>query len=93
MAAVTNSDFLAEVYGNLDPGTHGWVCTFKADPSNAPPEVWTGRLYKGTPQQAASIDRATHDNTYFCTPLLQATEDREIARRKDNFYRVPAVLE
>ena len=43
---MTNSDFLEEVYGELEPGTHGWVCSFRADPSNAPALVWAGRSYK-----------------------------------------------
>jgi archaellum biogenesis ATPase FlaH len=89
---MTNSDFLAEIYGELVEGTHGWVCTFRADPSNAPPAVWAGRLYKGTPQQAALIDRSGQDNTYFCTAVLAATEDGEIVRRKDSFVRLAVLV-
>lgn len=88
---MTNSDFLAEVYGDLGDNEFGWTTTFRADPSNAPPLVWGGRFYKGTPGQAASIDRAQDDNTYFCTAVLQPTEDGEFFRRKDSFVRL-AVL-
>lgn len=90
--SMTNSDFLSEVYGDLAPGQHGWVCHFQADPSNAPPTVWAGRLYKGTPQQALLIDRAGQDNTYFCTSVLTATEDGDIARIKAAFVRLAVLV-
>lgn len=89
---MTNSDFLSEVYGELEPGTHGWVCSFRADPSSDDPGKWAGRIYKGMPQQAALIDRAEHDNTYFCTAVLGVTEDGEIARRKDAFMRLAVLV-
>ena len=89
---MTNSDFLAEVYGELEPGTYGWVCSFRADPSNAPPLVWSGRSYKGLPAQAATIDKADQDNTYFCTSVLTATGDGEIVRRKEAFVRLAVVV-
>lgn len=88
---MTNSDFLAEVYGSLGDSEFGWVTTFRADPGDAPPLVWGGRFYKGTPNQAALIDRAREDNTYFCTAVLRPTEDGEFFRRKDCFVRL-AVL-
>ena len=90
--AMTNSDFLAEVYGELEQGTHGWVCSFRADPSNAPPLVWAGRSYKGMPAQAATIDKADQDNTYFCTAVLTATGDGEIVRRKEAFVRLAVLV-
>lgn len=89
---MTNSDFLAEVYGPLEQGQHGWVTSFRADPGNAPPAVWAGRNYKGTPAQASTIDRAGEDNTYFCTAILGATEDGEVVRRKDAFVRLAALV-
>ena len=89
---MTNSDFLAEIYGELEPGTHGWVCSFRADPGNAPPLVWAGRAYKGMPQQAALIDKSHEDNSYFCTSVLTATEDGEIVRRKDAFVRLAVLV-
>lgn len=89
---MTNSDFLAEVYGELEPGTYGWVCSFRADPSNAPALVWAGRPYKGLPAQAATIDKAHDDNTYFCTSVLTPTEDGETARRKDAFVRLAVLV-
>lgn len=88
---MTNSDFLAEVYGTLGDNEFGWITNFRADPSNAPPLVWGGRFYKGTPNQAALIDNAGEDNTYFCTAVLKPTEDGEFFRRKDCFVRL-AVL-
>jgi archaellum biogenesis ATPase FlaH len=89
---MTNSDFLAEVLGPLEQGQHGWVTSFRADPGNAPPTVWSGRNYKGSPAQAAVIDRAHDDNAYFCTAVLGATEDGEVVRRKDAFIRLAALV-
>lgn len=89
---MTNSDFLAEIYGEMEPGTHGWVCSFRADPNNAPPAVWSGRAYKGLPNQAALIDRSIQDNTYFCTSVLTATPDGEIARNKSAFVRLAVLV-
>ena len=77
---MTNSDFLAEVYGHLGDNEFGWITNFRADPSNAPPLVWGGRFYKGTPNQAALIDNAVEDNTYFCTAVLKPTEEGEFFR-------------
>ena len=90
--SMTNSDFLAEIYGEMEPGTHGWVCSFRADPNNAPPTVWSGRAYKGLPNQAALIDRSVQDNTYFCTSVLTATADGEIARNKSAFVRLAVLV-
>jgi archaellum biogenesis ATPase FlaH len=89
---MTNSDFLAEIYGEMEAGTHGWVCSFRADPNNAPPTVWSGRAYKGLPNQAALIDRSIQDNTYFCTSVLTATADGEIARNKSAFVRLAVLV-
>lgn len=91
-STMTNSDFLAEIYGEMEPGTHGWVCSFRADPNNAPPTVWAGRAYKGLPNQAALIDRSVQDNTYFCTSVLGATPDGEIARNKSAFVRLAVLV-
>ena len=89
---MTNSDFLAEVYGDFEPGTFGWVCSFRADPAQAEPGMWAGRPYQAQPNQAAAIDRATQDNTYFCTAVLRATADAELVRRKDGFYRLSVLV-
>lgn len=89
---MTNSDFLAEIYGPLPTGQHGWVCTFRADPGDAPADVWSGRAYKGLPAQASVIDRAERENTYFCTSVLRATDDGEIVRRKDAFVRLAVLV-
>lgn len=90
--AMQNSDFLAEVYGAFAGGTYGWVCTFRADPGNAPADVWSGRAYKGLPAQALIIDKAERENTYFCTSILRATDDGEIVRRGDAFVRLVVLV-
>ena len=92
VATMTNSDFLAEVYGHIPDGQYGWVCSFRSDPNNSPQGVWSGRLYKGTPAQARVIDQAADDNNYFCTALLRATPDGEIVRRKEGFVRLAALV-
>jgi hypothetical protein len=89
---MTNSDFLAEVYGDLQPGEYGWVTTFRANPNDCSPEVWSGRIYAGRPAQAVLIDRALEDNTYFCTAVLKPTEDGEIYRRKETFARLAVLV-
>jgi len=90
--AMTNSDFLTEALGSLEIGTYGWVCSFRANPSDTQPSVWTGRAYKGLPAQAALIDRANEDNTYFCTSVLRATPDGQVVRRKDAFVRLAVLV-
>lgn len=89
---MTNSDFLAEIYGEFEAGTYGWVCSFRADPSSADPGVWSGRPYRGLPAQAQTIDRATQDNTYFCTSTLRPTEQGETVRRKDAFHQLKVLV-
>jgi len=89
---MTNSDFLAEVYGELSPSEFGWVSTFRADPGTAPPSVWQGRFYKGTEKQAALIDQAGQDNCYYCTGILKPTDDGEFLRRKDAFVRLSVLV-
>jgi len=89
--AMTNSDFLSEIYGHLDSGVYGWVASFRESPDGAPPSVWTGRPYRGVPAHAQLIDRAVDDNTYFCTSVLTTTADGELIRRKETFHRL-AVL-
>lgn len=92
---VSNSEFLRTVLGELQPGTHGWVCQFRQDPQNADPTVWTGRAYQGLPAkpaQAAVIDKAAGDNTYLCTAVLRATDDMDIVRRKEAFHRLAVLL-
>ena len=90
--AISNSEFLRTVYGELPPGEHGWVCSFRTSPEGALAEYWNGRAYKGMKEQAALIDRAVDDNTYFSTAVLRATDNHEICRRKDAFVRLAALV-
>ena len=89
--AMVNSDFLAEAYGLLEEGQHGWVCQFQVSPTGAPPAVWSGRPYKGTPAQAKVIDQATHDNTYYSTAVLRAHAG-DVARKKEAFVRLASLV-
>lgn len=86
---MTNSDFLAEVYGDLSEDQYGWVCNFRASPDNPPEGVWSGRAYRGTPQQAKLIDAAGADNTYFSTAIL---EGFPWARQKATFHALAALV-
>ena len=89
---MTNSDFLAEVYGTLGDNEYGWITTFRADPGNTDPAMWAGRWYKATTNQATLIDRAADDNAYFCTAVLQVTPEGEMVRRKDAFSRLAVLV-
>ena len=88
---MTNSDFLAAVYGAMSRGEYGWVCTFAADPSDAPPDVWSGRPYTGGQAQAGLIDRAVEENTYF-SPALLSLVGGEMVRRKAAFVQLMALV-
>lgn len=86
---MTNSDFLAEVYGTLDEGQYGWVCAFAASPDNPPAGVWSGRAYTGSTPQAAMIDGALTQNTYFCTAILSGFP---WARQKTTFHALGVLV-
>ncbi len=92
VATISNSTFLHTIYGELPPGQHGWVCNFRSDPSDTPPSVWNGRLYKGMPAQTAMIDRVSDDNTYFSVSVLKATDVGQVVRQKDAFVRLAALV-
>jgi hypothetical protein len=86
-----NSEFLRAIYGELEVGTHGWVCSFRADPSNATADVWAGRAYSGSPAQAQLLDRAEDDNSYYCPAILDASSGK-VSRTKANFTRLAALV-
>lgn len=90
--AVSNSNFLREVLGELAVGQHGWVCTFTGDPHQAPPTVWGGRTFKGGPGASAVIDRASDQNAYFSVAVLQADPTEGVARRAGAFVRLAALV-
>jgi archaellum biogenesis ATPase FlaH len=89
VAAMTNSDFLAEVLGPLAQDEYGWVCDFAASPEQG---NWAGRSYRGTELQAQRIDKASGHNTYFCTAVLSGFIDRQWARQKTTFRRLAALV-
>lgn len=87
---MTNSDFLSEVYTDLQPEQYGWVCNFRATPDQG---EWAGRPYRGTSAQAAMIDGAGADNTYFCTAVLSGMNDRnQWVRQKATFDRLAVLV-
>jgi len=89
VAAVLNSDLLAEIYANLDDGTVGWICAFADDPSKGD---WSGRIYANKPSQAQVINAAaTTQNTYFCVAALKAS-GAQISRKKICFERLCVLL-
>jgi len=89
--AMTNSDFLSEVLGHLEAGQFGWITSFRHDPGSCPPASWAGRAYTFNKAQAAVIDKAGLDNTYFCTSVLKKTEQGNV-RRKESFVRLAALV-
>lgn len=90
--AVSNSNFLRAVLGELAVGQHGWVCTFTGDPHQAPPTVWGGRTFKGGPGASAVIDRASDQNAYFSVAVLQADPTEGEVRRAGAFVRLAALV-
>lgn len=90
--AISNSEFLRMIYGELPQGEHGWVCTFRTSPEGALPEVWIGRAYQGTPEQAKIIDRAPNDNAYFSVAVLSPSDTEQLARVKSAFVRLAALV-
>lgn len=87
---MTNSDFLSEVYTDLSDDQYGWVCNFRAPPDQG---EWSGRAYRGTERQAALIDGAEADNTYFCTAVLAGfNESGKWARQKATFSRLAVLV-
>lgn len=87
---MTNSDFLAEVYQSLADDQYGWVCNFRAPPDQG---EWGGRAFRGTERQAALIDGAGADNTYFCTAVLEGFNDSgKWARQKATFARLAVLV-
>lgn len=88
--AMTNSDFLAEVLGDLEQDEYGWVASFAASPEQG---EWAGRAYRATPAQAALIDRAEGDNTYFSVAVLAGfSGSGEWVRQKGTFRRLAALV-
>lgn len=87
---MTNSDFLSEVYADLKDDQYGWVCNFRAPPDQG---IWSGRAYRGTERQAAMIDGAEADNTYFCTAILSGfNNSNQWARQKATFQRLAVLV-
>lgn len=90
VADMTNSDFLAAVYGELLADEYGWVCTFRASPDSGD---WSGRPYHGAATQARLIDSAASDNTYFSVAILTGfNESGKYARTKSCFARLAALV-
>lgn len=90
VSAMQNSDFLAELYGRLGDGEYGWIASFRQAPDRAD---WSGRAYIGTERQAALIDAAEEDNTYFCVSVLTGfTDSGQWARRGSTFCRLACLV-
>lgn len=86
---MTNSDFLGEVLGPLEPGQYGWVCAFAASPEQG---EWSGRAYVGEATQALLIDRADALNTYFSCAVFSGFDGAEWKRNKTTFHRLAALV-
>lgn len=91
MQSVTNSDFLSHVYSGLGSSS-GFVCWFAGNPMDVLPQVWKGRPYFGTAAQAALIDRAVNENTYFSVAAFTHNEDGELERTVACFHQLRALV-
>jgi len=89
VATMTNSDFLAEVFGDFNPGEYAWVCTFAASPDMG---EWAGRPYRGEATQARLLDGAVDLNAYFSCAVFSGFEGRGWARTKGTFSRLAALV-
>ena len=87
---ITNSQFLATVYGPLEFGKCGWYVAFRGDPNKVGPDAWGGSFWIGTQNQALMIDKRTEDNLYYSVGRL-AMQDG-LPRRSKQFFDGLAVL-
>lgn len=88
---VTNSEFLATVYGSLGDGVHGWIACYAGDPNAAAPDAWAGQLYIGTSNQRLLIDRRVEQNTYYSVARLALNGERP-RRSKSSFASLAALV-
>lgn len=88
---ITNSQFLAEVYGPLASGQMGWYVAFRGDPNAVGPDSWGGAVWLGTPNQVLMIDKRVDDNLYYSVGRL-AVGDGALPRRSKQFFDGLAVL-
>ncbi len=87
-AAVTNSQFLAELARGAANGTHLWVHTFDGNPDGN--TRWGGFDYSAA-TMASVVDR-WRDNTYYSVAALKPDGDGVVGRRKANFARLLALV-
>ena len=87
---VTNSEFLAALYGAFDDGQYGWTASFRSDPHNSPVEVWAGQMWMGAERQCALIDKRTQDNNYYAVARLKS--DAKPQRLKAHFHELAVLV-
>ena len=87
---VTNSEFLAAVYGTLEDGQYGWTASFRSDPHNSPIEVWAGQVWVGAERQRALIDKRTQDNNYYSVARLRS--EAKPQRLKAHFHELAVLV-
>ena len=85
-----NSDFLRLVYGPELHSLYGWTASFASDPGEAPPGVWSGTPWFGSPEQQNLIDKRGDDNNYYSVALMRVVGNK--ARSKDKFHRLCVLL-
>lgn len=89
---MNNSELLRAAYGSLPGGTYGWVTNFAADPNDAAMAAWGGRPYVATASQESLIDSVGHDNTFFCTSVMQTMDVGNLRRSKSAFHRLAVLV-
>jgi hypothetical protein len=87
---VKNSEFLRLVYGPELHSLYGWTASFAADPGEAPPGVWQGSPWYGSPEQQNLIDKRGEDNNYYSVAVMRVVGNR--ARSKEKFHRLCVLL-
>lgn len=83
---ISNSQFLAGLFPELEPKETLWVCTFAEPPS--PTAKWGGYGIS-TPAQAPSRPRS---NAYFSVATLRPDGSGQVRRRLENFSRLHVVV-
>ena len=86
---VGNGEFLLAVFGELVE-VRPVVVSFEGNPASAPPKVWFGRPWQGTPDMAVSLPAS--GNNYFSLAVFRPDEAGHFRRQKARFQALYAVM-
>lgn len=87
----SNSEFLRHLASAAPKGSTLWTTAFPGDPGMASGAAWQGNPFN-IAMHAALADSWGPLNSYFCGAALGPGPDGEVARRKESFRRLLAVV-